>query len=105
MVTVMRSFGYRLLFMLLLLVVDWYFHTSFGNSPFTGPMCSTAANCPTFARYQNLRTKFEDSCCIHPVANSPAVNQEFPSSPTRVAAIHRQSRDQDMPYFFMSMQC
>jgi hypothetical protein len=96
----------RFLFLLGLLVIDWYFDTSFGQSPLDGPMSSTASLSQSPIHKQQSCKKLE---VLDIVASSP----HSEAAASHFSALHSQGgkagafvpMDAVLAYVFMSMQC
>jgi hypothetical protein len=96
----------RFLFLLVLLAIDWYFDTSLGQSPFDGPMSSTAAVCQSSVQKQRACKRLEVADLIEatPLVEVADPNQAG-SPPLRGKAGGFVPPDADLAYVFMSMQC
>jgi hypothetical protein len=93
----------RLLLVLLLLSLDWYFDPSFGNSPSSRPFSSTEMVCKSLALKNNLQQKIELTA---PQDLQPFAGLLQPSNPAgpHEAAPFEQFITNHF-YALMSMQC
>ena len=96
----------RLLFLLMLLAIDWYFDTNFGNSPVSPPMSSTEAVCPSPVQKQRVCKGLEvaDSIGATPLVEAADPHLAAPP-PLRGKARAFVPPGADLAYVFMSMQC
>ena len=95
----------RLVFLLLLLAVDWYFDTSFGTSPFDRPMSSTEAFCKALAYKQDIQQELS-----RPELRGPAQMAILVAPPVRASLLDYESPDSISPeagpvFDFTSMLC
>jgi hypothetical protein len=96
----------RFLFLLVLLGIDWYFDTSFGQSPFDGPMSSTAAVCQSSVQKQRVCKRLEVANLIEATPLVEAADPHLSAlPPLRGKAGAFVPPDADLAYVFMSMQC
>jgi hypothetical protein len=96
----------RFLFLLVLLAIDWYCDTSFGQSPFDGPMSSTEAVCKLPVQRQRVCKKLEVADLIEATPPVEAADPHLSAPPplrgkAGAFALH----DSALAYVFMSMQC
>jgi hypothetical protein len=95
----------RLLFLLMLLAIDWYFDTSFGNSPVSTPMSSTEAVCPSPVQKQRVCKRLEVTDLIGATPLIEAAGPHLAPPPLRGKAGAFVPPGADLAYVFMSMQC
>ncbi|HZU36830.1 MAG TPA: hypothetical protein VFA18_13005 [Gemmataceae bacterium] len=96
----------RLLFLLLLLAIDWYADTSLGSSPTSADMRSTDAYCRCLAHKQLIGQSLAVS---HRLVTAPPVDSSSQSRDNlftplgEAPGLGRQGSD--LTHLFMSMQC
>jgi hypothetical protein len=97
---------HRLVLLLLLLCVDWYFDTSFGTSPLTRPMYSTETFCHSMVYKQDVQRKIDGPELIDAAAAAIGPSQCCPA-PVRALQESASSivSSTDLVYVFMSIQC
>jgi hypothetical protein len=95
----------RLVFLLLLLSVDWYFDTSFGTSPFDRPMSSTEAFCKALAYKQDIQQELSRPEMRCPAQMAILVAPPVLSSLLDFESLDSIPPDADPVFDFTSMLC
>lgn len=95
----------RLLFLLMLLAVDWYFDTSFGNSPVSTPLSSTEAVYQSPVQKQRVCKKLEVADFTGPAPLVEAAHPHLAAPPLWGRAGAFAPPGAGLAYVFMSMQC
>jgi hypothetical protein len=95
----------RLVLLLLLLGVDWYFDTASGASPFSRPFCSTEIVCQSKTEGQESARVLRAFDSLHPAPE--VATFDFPQAriPKPRQVSRSLSTSDDSMYVFMSLQC
>ena len=95
----------RLILLLLLLSVDWYFDTSSGASPFSRPFCNTEIVCQSNSKGQPSTWEFRAFVSMHPASDVAALDCPYLRGIDPRAVSRSYSVSDDSIYVFMSIQC
>jgi hypothetical protein len=95
----------RLVLLLLLLGVDWYFDTSLLASPFARPFCNTEFVCQSKSEGQANSWEFRPFVLMDADRDAAALDCPHPRLLNSRDASRSYSASDDSIYVFMSIQC